>query len=364
LECEVKKGFFIPEGPVFQAVPDLVKAAMFMGIAKGHKQDAIQIAKADGADVRVMELVRKAAVEGGTTLDPDYAAAASAVAGSVQFAQQLEAVSLFYALYNGNYVNKAPLQSRTIWNVANATGFIRAEGSAVPVSSMSFDKVGGLESRCSAAITIISQELLKAGGDLTQQQIARLIRIATAYALDADFLDRIIDADTPSIASDGPDADDAILDLRSLIEAVTPDATSRLWIAMNPNVQRRAAFLTTMAGGFLFPDLTVEGGNIKGMPCTPCAALADGEIALIDGNRLVTYAETIDILASTQASVEMSNTPTNDGATSTGSSLVSLWQSNLVGFLSRVWFAVDRVNTGVPIAKLTGVQWGGAVNVS
>jgi hypothetical protein len=65
--------------------------------------------------------------------------------------------------------------------------------------------------------------------------------------------------------------------------------------------------------------------------------------------------------ASDQASLQMLDNPTNDTVTPTATSLVSLWQTNCVGFRAEriLNWARRRANAAV---YLTGAAWGGATN--
>jgi hypothetical protein len=64
---------------------------------------------------------------------------------------------------------------------------------------------------------------------------------------------------------------------------------------------------------------------------------------------------------SREASLQMLDNPTNDTVTPTATSMVSLWQTNSVGFrCERILnWARRRSNAAV---CLTGAAWGGATN--
>lgn len=351
------RGLFIPTPNQRREVPNFSKAARLVGLVK--TQDELEaLDKRKDLDPRVT----KAAVVAGTTGNADYSALDSAATVSAEFYAAMQDTSILFALLESGTMIRLPFRARLLWSAAEATAAIRGEGKAARLTAAEIEKAG-LEPTDAAAIIAISKELLTSGGPEVENLIDRILRRATAYAADVEFLDQMIDGDTPTIASEAfSGAEDVILDLRSLIEAVEPTEDSRLMFGMNPRVLRDAALLTSTAGGFLFPDLTITGGNIRGIPCVPSAALAAGEIALFDGSGLVGNAG-LAKLKSTDATIEMSDAPGQDGSAGTGSTMVSLWQSGLVGIISRVEFAATRLRDSA-VVKMTGCDWGGSVNVS
>jgi hypothetical protein len=108
----------------------------------------------------------------------------------------------------------------------------------------------------------------------------------------------------------------------------------------------------SMGGGSLFPGLSVL--TSQSVPAGDVIAVQPQEIFLADDGGFM-----IDV--SREASLQMLDNPTNDVVTPTATSLVSLWQTNSVGFrCERVLNWKKRRTTAV--AYLTGVAWGGAVN--
>jgi hypothetical protein len=64
---------------------------------------------------------------------------------------------------------------------------------------------------------------------------------------------------------------------------------------------------------------------------------------------------------SREASLEMLTNPTNDVNTPTATSIVSLWQTNSVGFRAERILNWQR-RRATAVAYLSGAAWGGAVN--
>jgi hypothetical protein len=107
----------------------------------------------------------------------------------------------------------------------------------------------------------------------------------------------------------------------------------------------------SMGGGALFPGLSVI--TSQSVPSGVVVAVQPSEIYYADEGGFM-----IDV--SREASLQMLDNPTNDVVTPTPTSMVSLWQTNSVGFrCERVLnWALRRPSA---VAYITGVAWGGAV---
>jgi hypothetical protein len=87
-----------------------------------------------------------------------------------------------------------------------------------------------------------------------------------------------------------------------------------------------------------FPDLTMRGGYVEGIPVIASEAVTllgsptANMIAAINAEDVFLADDgAVDIEASDQASLEMSDAPTQDGTTGGGASMVSLWQTGMLG---------------------------------
>jgi HK97 family phage major capsid protein len=337
------------------------KAASYLAQAKGHAPDAAVLAQRSGASLNEIRLVRSA-VPAGATSSSDYDTIAGLQEVSAEFVALLANTSAFFALMAAG-MTEVPFQGRIGWTTAGATAFIVGEGAAVPATSFTLDGESGLPRRMAAALIVLSDELASSGSAKSEALIAKELRRAVAKVTDEEFFDLVVGADTTQIASAGTDADDAVSDLRALLEAVAPSAQSKLLWAFAPDAARRASMLATMAGSFLFPNMSPSGGSIRGIPAIVTDGLAAGKVALLDGASMVGALEPFGLLVSTEATVEMQTEPTQNSAAGTGASLVSLWQSDLTGIFARAPFGVKRIRNNA-VALLNGVAWGGAIAAS
>ncbi|MDV3143285.1 MAG: phage major capsid protein [Sweet potato little leaf phytoplasma] len=120
-----------------------------------------------------------------------------------------------------------------------------------------------------------------------------------------------------------------------------------------------------------FPGITMTGGTFFGLPVivseyVPTAYDPDGAGAAVAGSVValvnaqdIYFADDGDVSVdmSREASLEMADNPSHDADTPTGASLVSLWQTNAVGF--RAERALNwKKRRPSAVAALASVNWG------
>jgi hypothetical protein len=106
----------------------------------------------------------------------------------------------------------------------------------------------------------------------------------------------------------------------------------------------------------------MSGGKIQGIQVITSQNVPSGVIVALQPSEIYFADEGgFQIDVSREASLQMLDNPTNDTVTPTATSLVSLWQTNSVGFrCERILnWARRRANAAV---YLTGAAWGGATN--
>jgi HK97 family phage prohead protease len=169
----------------------------------------------------------------------------------------------------------------------------------------------------------------------------------------------------PAIVATGTgDADDIILDIRSLLAKYTDannDPTTAVFI-MSPNNANALGTMLNALGQLQFPTMSMRGGMLMGYPVIVSKHVGTN-VVLVNANDILINSGSIQVDVSNQASIEMKENGhfTQDGAAGTGASLVSLWQNNLVAFraekVSNWMVAPERI----AVAYLTATAWGGAV---
>ncbi len=108
------------------------------------------------------------------------------------------------------------------------------------------------------------------------------------------------------------------------------------WI-MTPDMALRLSLLLNTGGtDFAFPNITVNGGTFLGLPVivsnsVPHSTSAGAIVALVVPSDIYLADDgQVAIDASTEASLQMDTAPTNNSATPTATTLVSMFQTNSI----------------------------------
>ncbi|MGO6704710.1 hypothetical protein ACCS33_35825, partial [Rhizobium ruizarguesonis] len=108
-------------------------------------------------------------------------------------------------------------------------------------------------------------------------------------------------------------------------------------------------------------DERVEGADIERPSDGPTKLAADerlgrGRRVLDDGDRILADIESLGVDVSRFTTLQMNDEPTMDAITPTGTSTVSLWQTNSVAVKISALFGVTA-GTPDALAVLTGIEW-------
>jgi hypothetical protein len=172
---------------------------------------------------------------------------------------------------------------------------------------------------------------------------------------------------TPAVASTGTNADAVRLDVRALfqkfIDADNPPENG-VWVMSTSNALA-LQIMRNALGQREFPDVTMMGGVFEGLPVV-ASRYASTYVTLVNASDIYEADDgEVAVDMSREASIEMRDSShlSQDSTTETGASLVSLWQSNLVGLRCERTISWKRRRTSA-VSYLTGVHWGGAVPAS
>ena len=365
-----------------------------MGAAKGDVGRAIRIASSrygeDSGTVGVLkaidlrgtdqlafggfEALQKASVVAGSAVSGTWAADLVLTEGGyfADFAEFLRPQTVIGKLA----LRQVPFDTALgISTLAGGGGWV-GEGKPKPLTAFNVDKTTLAPLKC-ANIVVLTEELLRRESYSAETLVRDEMANALTQMIDTDFLDpansgtsgvkpaSITNGAPHGAASGTGDADDVRADLRSLINefiaanqqgnsiTLIMRATDALAAGMMVNALGQPEFPNiSMGGGSLFPGLKVVTSQV--VPSGDVIALQESEIFLGDDGGFM-----VDV--SREASLQMLDNPTNDTVTPTATSLVSLWQTNSVGFrCERIINWAKRRTTAV--TYLTGLAWGGAVN--
>ncbi len=317
--------------------------------------DDIRWAEAAGAPSSVIRMLQKTAVGAGSTVDGDWGSADYYNAQNA-FIAAAQTASVFYRLFADNAFLKMPLRTRVGVTSANATGFIMGQGKPRPLSRLRLAN-HFLEPVTAAALIVASDELIKNITPAGQTLFNNLMRQAVAAVVDQKFFDLIIDGDTPIIQSLGPDDAAVMSDMRSLLSGVAIGEGANLYFIVAEDVAKAASTMP-----LLFPAMSATGGELLNLPAIVSNVVDTGTITLVNAAAIAANSDTIELRTSRQTNIEMSDTPSSDGSTGTGSTSVSMFQTDSAALMAVASFAAERLRNDA-VAQLRNIAWGGEVTV-
>ncbi|ACL57576.1 phage major capsid protein [Methylobacterium nodulans] len=372
-------------GVVVTASPKLPPGIGFARLARVKA-----LAKLDGESPRTLAkelygensviygIVSKAAVPAGTTSNATWAGAlvgeeTSVFADFVEFLRPQTILGRFGA--NGvPALRQVPFRVALIGQTSGGQGYWVGEGKAKPLTRFDFERKT-LEPLKVANIAVVSEETLRDSSPSAEMIVRDQLAAALRERLDRDFIDpakaaaanvspaSITHGLTP-IASSGNDADAVRADIRALFGAFiaannTP--TSGVWV-MPATTALALSLMQNPLGQAEFAGISMNGGTLFGLPVIASEFVPSpgtgAYVALVNAADVYLADEGgVAIDMSREASLEMADTPAGDAGVPTGAQLVSLWQTDSVGFRAeRTVNWARRRASGV--ALLSGVKWG------
>ncbi|ANK84169.1 phage capsid family protein [Rhizobium sp. N1314] len=310
-----------PRGSTF------VRCAMALALAKGDMVHAAEIAAGRWGLMSPAARVAKAAVEagqlGGGSGTWGSELAADLATATVEFFQLVAERSIVGRMAG---LRRMPLLTRSISVVGGSTAHWVGEGKPKPVSALVFGDAL-LPSRKIIALCVCTRELLESSDPAAEGVIKTDLVRAVADALDSAFIDPsnagIADVVPASITNSVTQS----ADLEALVSDFAGDLSAAVFV-MNPAT---AVSLSSADR----PNIGARGGELSGVPVITSRNVAEGNIVLADPTGIALGEGSADLRVTTEATVEMlDNGLTQDATEGTGTSLVSLWQTNAAGLLA------------------------------
>jgi Caudovirus prohead serine protease len=367
----------------------LCKCAAQYAVMRGNALSALQVAKAWYPSAESLHLAVKAAVGPAVSTDATWAGTLiynQTIADFVQYLTPRTIIGQFGT--NGiPPMNRVPFNMRQVVETAAMTANWVGEAKPKPVTKGGYT-AQTLGHTKIAAIVIDSEEVLRFGnipGMSTETAMRDGLTRAVVKKIDMSLVDPALAAvsnvNPASLtnglslgSSAGNTADDVRTDILSLYAAVgatglgtTDNIDPRgVVLLMPPGVALAASLMRTSVGAVEFPNIDINGGKIQGINVIVSNYLAMagyGNLVVAVVAPEVNLADdgvvTVDM--SREASLEMSDAPTQSGTT--GVSLVSLWQDNLVAFRAERFINWGLRRAGV-VAAIQSVNWGGVASPS
>lgn len=275
-------------------------------------------------------------------------------------------------------LNRVPFNSRQLGQTVEGSAWWVGAGKPKPVTmfgwganTLGFAKV--------AAITALEEEVIRfsnpSADTLVRNALIRVLR----KKLDRSFIDpnlaavanvnpaSITNGVTP-LAPSGTDADAVRADIATLLSVYIADNVdpTRLVFIMPNTLALSLALMRNGLGQKEFDGITMNGGTLEGIPVITSQLAANpsgaGNMVIAVNTEDINLADDgqVNIDLSREASLEMSDAPTQDGSAGTGAQMVSLWQNNLVGFRAERFITWGKRAGRNPVVYMDDVEWGGA----
>jgi hypothetical protein len=227
-------------------------------------------------------------------------------------------------------------------------------GDSVPLGKLQVGDGTVLPIRAIMAFLVVSKELLRSGGAVAAALVDRGLRDAVQGATDRVFL-RLLSATNEPIPSTG----DSQSDIAALSLAVAPVANAKLYFVAEPLTVRSLANLRGPTGR-LWPEVTLTGGSLLGVPLLPSDQLEPGSMMLIDASRLAGDGGSISIAASSVADVMMTDDAPGTMSIAAGSppQPVSMFMTGSTALRANRYFSLLALQV-TSVATLSGVDYSG-----
>jgi HK97 family phage prohead protease len=354
-------------GYVRVMAPDLPKGIRFarlvrcIGIAKGNLDTAARIAEAQYGDDQPIVSILKAAVQAGTTTDATWAGPLVSAEGGVftDFLEYLRPMTILGKFGTGNIpdLRRVPFRTPLGSQTSGGAGYWVGEAQAKPLTRFDYARTT-LSPLKAANICVVSEELLRYAALAAETHLRDQLAAALAVRIDTDFIDpgkTAVSGISPASitngvalnTSTGNSVDAVRADVAALYDiflAANNSLSRGVWI-MSAATALRLSMMYTITGQPDFPGISVNGGTFAGYPViTSEYVISPGSptsryVWLVDAGA-IWYADEggIAVDMSREASLAMDNAPTMTASEAgspsapVGASLVSLWQTNTVGF--------------------------------
>src|SRR5690625_2473792 len=327
-----------------------------------------------GEDSPVYGMFVKAAVAAGTTTDDTWAGPlvgeeTSAFADFVEYLRPQTILGRFGA---GGVpsLRQVPFRTALVGQTSGGDGYWVGEGKAKPLTKFDFAR-RVLEPLKVANIAVVTEELLRDSSPSAEALVRDQLAAALRARLDTDFISpskAAVSGVSPAsitngvapIPSAGNDADSVRADIRAVFGsfiAANNAPTSGVWI-MPATTALALSLMQNPLGQAEFPGITMNGGTLFGLPVVVSQYVPDGTVVLDNASDIYFADEGgVAVDMSREASLEMADNPSHDSDTPAPAELVSLWQTNSVGFRA------ERTLNWAPrrdeaVAVLDGVNWG------
>lgn len=352
---------------------EFARYVMCLTAARGNLPQALEIAKAKYPDEDRIQLVLKAAVAAGTTTDATWAGALIDYTNFTgDFIEYLRPKTIVGKFGQDGVpdVTRVPFNVRIIGQTSGGAGYWVGQGKPKPLTKYDFAPTT-LGWAKVAAISVLTEELVRFSSPNAETLVRNALAGSLTARIDTDFIDpakaavanvspaSITNGVTP-IVSDGTDAATVLEDITAAMTTFVTaniDVTGLVWI-MSATTALRLSLMVNADGTRIYPELSLNGGRFVGLPVIT-SQYAGTNVVLVHAPDIYLAEDQLVIDASREASLEMSDAPTNDSVTGAGASLVSMFQTNSVALRAERFINWGK-RRAAAVALITDVDWGAA----
>lgn len=353
--------------------------SMAAELAKSHYPQHDGIVKSLELEARgqKMQGLMKATVEAGTTLDATWAAPLvdyQNFAGD--FVEFLRPRTILGQFGNGGVpsLNRIPFNVRIAGQTSGGQAYWVGEGAPKPLTAFDFTATE-LRWNKIATIAVLTNELIRFSNPSAERLVRDGLAAAVIERADIDFIDpnktavanvspASITNGATAIPSSGSTADDVRADIQALWAPfiAARNAPRNAVYIMDSSTALALSLMQNPLGQSEFPGLTMNGGTFMGVPVVVSDYLpvssAGGMVVLVNASDIWLADDgQVTIDSSREASLQMLDNPTNNSATGTPTTMVSMFQTNSTAFLAERYINWARRRAS-GVAYLTGVNWG------
>ncbi len=356
---------------------EFARFAMCLGAAKGELQSAYAMAQKRFPNNERINLTLKAAVEAGTTVDATWALPLveyNQFAGDfVEFLRPQTIIGKFGTMGIPS-LRRVPFNIHVRGQTSGGTGYWVGEGAPKPLTSFDFEDIY-LGYAKVANIAVLTQELMRFSNPSAEALVRDSLAQALISRLDLDFVDPTkaavsnvspasITNGVSAIISSGIDAaavrDDVRAALLTFLAAnISPSAG--VWI-MSSQTALALSMMRNALGQKEFPDISMMGGTFEGLPVIVSEHLitdSNGHYVVLVNASDVWLADDGNVVidASREASLQMLDNPTNNSASATPTTMVSMFQTNSVAIRAERWINWKKRRSAAATI-IENVNWG------
>ena len=331
-------------------VNEFVSAVRYLMTEKGGS--AAKLAERNRASDRTVEFLKTATTPGAMTVGNWAEPLAPFQNLATAFLSSLSAISVFDGLWP-NMV-QAPLRTHVVVVSTTLTASAIAEASIKPASRLSL-AANDLDVVKCAAFLAVSQELLRSSVPSALVVLQRELQTAIARCTNSVFLP-ILTSGATSFVSSGTSASAVRQDLRTLLATVSSGAGSKLVFIVTRTIAEALSMIGDSSGGPAFPNATVNGGQIGGVPVIVADEAVSGEIILCDSSQVAAGQEGLKLDTTNEAMIQLDTV--GDSPVTASTVMSSLWQLNLVAIKAERFIGAKVLRSDA-VAKVTGVGYVG-----